>query len=211
MQNHPNGTGDGVSTVNAKVCSTCGEIKPLKDFNKDKRSKDGLQYRCRDCNRAYYEANKQKFVEYRKNRDYRAYCQENREKIRAQRRAYRAANRDKVNEYHRVYEKKRRAEDPAFAMVRRLRIRLLKALNGSLKPASTMELLGCSAEKLCAWLEMHFAEGMTWENRDQWHIDHIRPVASFDDPADPACWHWSNLQPLWAEDNLRKGDSWGDS
>ena len=91
-------------------------------------------------------------------------------------------------------------------MVKRLRRRLLHALDGQAKPASTMELLGCSREDLMAHLESQFTEGMTWENRDQWHIDHIRPIASFEDPADPACWHFTNLQPLWAEDNLRKSD-----
>jgi hypothetical protein len=52
---------------------------------------------------------------------------------------------------------------------------------------------------------------MTWENRSKWHVDHIRPCASFNlfDPAQQAaCFHFSNLQPLWAADNIRKSDKW---
>ena len=153
--------------------------------------------------RAYYQANREKVAE--RNR---AYQQANKEKVADYQRAYRQANKERLAEYQRDYTKKRYAEDPVYAMVLRLRRRLLHALSGQAKPASTMGLVGCSAEKLCAWLEMHFAEGMTWENRSEWHIDHIRPIASFEDPADPECWHWSNLQPMWAEDNMRKGDSW---
>ena len=62
---------------------------------------------------------------------------------------------------------------------------------------------------LRAWIESKFLPGMTWENRRQWHIDHIMPLAKFDlsDPAQQAAaFHYTNLQPLWAKDNLRKGD-----
>lgn len=185
-----------------------------------------------ESRRAYYEANKEAYAERaRRNREDnkeayaerdREYAESNRERISERKRLYYLDNRDEILDRCREYRLRNRGEcaerqrsyrraryqgDPAYAMVARLRSRLRDALNGKAKPTSTMELVGCSAEKLCAWIEMHFAEGMTWENRGKWHIDHIRPVASFEDPADPACWHWSNLQPLWAEDNLRKGDS----
>jgi len=81
------------------------------------------------------------------------------------------------------------------------------------KVGKTMELAGCSLEDLMKHLESKFAEGMTWENYGikGWHIDHIRPCASFDleDPEEQKkCFHWSNLQPLWAVDNLKKSDKW---
>ena len=65
--------------------------------------------------------------------------------------------------------------------------------------------------ELKAYLELQFTDGMTWENRGNWHIDHIRPCASFDltDPEQQKqCFHYTNLQPLWAADNLAKSDSW---
>ena len=184
-----------------KTCSKCGETKDVSEFSKDRSRRDGLQNRCKACMLAYREANKERVAE--KNR---AYYEANKERLVERQRAYYEANKEGVIERQRAYEKRRLAEDPTYAMVRRLRCRLHSALNGRAKPASTMELVGCSAEKLCAWLEMHFAEGMTWDNRSEWHIDHIRPISSFEDPADPRCWHWSNLQPLWAEDNWRKSD-----
>ena len=81
--------------------------------------------------------------------------------------------------------------------------------NASGKAYSTMELIGCTIEEVRTFLEAEFEEGMTWENQDEWHIDHIRPCASFnlEDPEEQKkCFHWTNLQPLWAADNLAKSD-----
>jgi len=77
-----------------------------------------------------------------------------------------------------------------------------------IKSAKTSELLGCTVEDLRLFLEAEFVEGMSWENYGEWHVDHIRPCASFnlEDPEEQKrCFHWTNLQPLWAQDNLRKG------
>ncbi len=74
-----------------------------------------------------------------------------------------------------------------------------------------LSLLGCSLPELVAFIESKFPVFMTWENYDRWHLDHIRPVVSFrmNDPEDrKVCFHHSNLQPLWAKDNLRKSSRW---
>jgi hypothetical protein len=78
------------------------------------------------------------------------------------------------------------------------------------KAYKTHELIGCTIPQLMAHLEAHFTDGMTWGNKGRggWHIDHIIPCALFDltDPEQQkACFHWSNLQPLWEADNIRKG------
>ena len=69
-------------------------------------------------------------------------------------------------------------------------------------------LLGCNLGDLKIHLEKQFPEGMTWENRHLWHIDHIKPLSSFDlmepEQAFEAC-NFKNLQPLWAHENLKKG------
>ena len=73
------------------------------------------------------------------------------------------------------------------------------------------ELTGADIDVVKAHLERQFVDGMTWENRGAWHVDHIRPCASFDltDPEQQRqCFHYTNLQPLWAEDNLAKSDRW---
>ena len=102
-------------------------------------------------------------------------------------------------------------KDPAFRMARNLRNRIWYALDGRAASRRTLQLLGCSIAELRAHLEQQFESGMTWENYGEWHVDHIRPCASFDltDPKQQEkCFHYSNLQPLWAFDNLSKGDSW---
>jgi hypothetical protein len=90
---------------------------------------------------------------------------------------------------------------------RNLRSRLNKALQGNYKTGSAVRDLGCSIEELKKYLESKFQDGMTWDNYGQWHIDHIRPLCSFNlqDPEElkKVC-HYSNLQPLWAKDNLDK-------
>lgn len=86
---------------------------------------------------------------------------------------------------------------------------------GQNKPTDTLKLLGCTWEEAKARFESLFQEGMTWENHGRgegkWHIDHIRPVASFKGAGEEELKqmnHISNLQPLWSADNVRKGDKW---
>jgi len=72
-----------------------------------------------------------------------------------------------------------------------------------------MDLIGASPSFVMGYLEAKFTEGMTWENYGHgWHVDHILPCCSFDltkEEEQKKCFHYSNLQPLWAEDNLKKG------
>jgi len=114
-----------------------------------------------------------------------------------------------------AWRRKRRAErrstDLALEAARR---RVRSACRGKgLVSASATQLVGISAQGLRDHLERRFLPGMTWDNYGAlgWHVDHIRPCASFDltDPEQvKACFHYTNLQPLWAEDNLKKGASW---
>lgn len=129
----------------------------------------------------------------------------NRERFEAYQAEYKAQNPTYLVDYAR----KRRKADPAFALVGKLRTLYRLALkngNGS-KAGSVTGLLGCSIAEFKVHLELMFQNGMTWENRGQWHIDHIVPCAAFDhaDPAQVAkCWHFTNFQPLWATENLKK-------
>lgn len=91
------------------------------------------------------------------------------------------------------------------------RLRNLVGCRISRKSSSTFDLVGCTVPELITHIESQFEAGMGWENREQWHIDHIRPCASFDltDPEQQKeCFHYNNLQPLWAEENIRKSDNW---
>lgn len=89
-----------------------------------------------------------------------------------------------------------------------LRVRLYSALKGNNKSSSTLKLLDCSIDELWNHLESQFQPGMTRENYGQWHVDHIKPCASFDfsdHEQQKQCFHYTNLQPLWARDNIQKG------
>lgn len=141
--------------------------------------------------------------QYLKNREKR--CQEAKE--------YRRAHAEEVREWERE-KKKRNRKDPQWRLVNALRTRLRDALRGSgvKKSIKTMELLGCPPVWLEAYLEEQFQPGMTWANHGPvWHIDHIKPCAAFDlssPEQQRICFHWTNLQPLFATENLKKGDKY---
>jgi hypothetical protein len=124
-------------------------------------------------------------------------------------------NRDNYLKKKRERNKKYNQNNLQYKLCNALRTRLYISLKkqGLKKNDSTMELVGCSKIQLIEYLESQFKDGMCWQNwsLNGWHIDHIRPVSSFDlsDPAQvKECFHFSNLQPLWAIENLKKSDSW---
>jgi len=131
-----------------------------------------------------------------------------REAILASNRAWVEANRDAVQNYRTNYCKSRRREDPVYRLQCNLRCRFRNALKRNFKSGSAVRDLGCTIPELKLYLEARFAPGMTWDNYGAWHVDHIKPLASFDltdrEQLLRAC-HYTNLQPLWAGDNLRKG------
>ena len=104
----------------------------------------------------------------------------------------------------------RRRTDPNFKILTILRGRIKDVLKGHSKSDSTINILGCTIEELWIHLESKFTEGMTRQNHGKWHVDHIIPCASFDltkPEQQVKCFHYTNLQPLWALDNLKKGKS----
>ena len=104
-------------------------------------------------------------------------------------------------------------KDPQWRAVMNLRRRMSFVLAGKRKAAHSIQLLGCTRDELRAHLERQFTAGMTWDNYGVkgWHIDHRKPCAVFDltNPKHQReCFHYTNLQPLWAVDNLSKGDTY---
>ena len=141
------------------------------------------------------------------------YYDQNREKILKNKKIYTVENWDNIKTYHRNYRRNRRKNDPIFKMVNNLRRRMHHALKaqGATKDETTIELLGASQEFVWNHLESQFKEGMTRENNNPkgWHIDHIKPMSSFDlsdHEQLKECCHYTNLQPLWWWENLAKGD-----
>ena len=170
-------------------------------MNKEKR---------KASNKAWYEANKEKRKAYQK-----AYYQANTEKIKASQKAnnkaWYEANKEKKIAYQKVYANKRYKEEPVYRLLKNMRNGMWSVLSGKAKSSHTMEYVGMSPDELMNHLENKFTEGMTRDNYGKWHIDHIRPLASFDFTGPDReeqlhiAWSHTNLQPLWALDNIRKG------
>lgn len=136
------------------------------------------------------------------------YVSENREKTAAYRKEYGQKNRVKIRAQIQSWYMNKRHTEPAFRILCALRRRITHAIKGHNKSARTVALLGCTVDAFMAHLEKQFIAGMTWENYGKWHIDHIRPCALYDfsDPAQQrACFHFTNMQPLWGEVNQSKG------
>ena len=161
----------------------------------------------------YYLDNKEKISEYQKQyrldnkENSKQYCLDNKDKISEQKKEYYLKNKENI----RIRDKKRRYVNIEYRLTLNLRRRVLLALQGKSKSKRTLELLGCTVKYLIEHLEKQFQPGMNWQERHLFHIDHIRPCSSFDltDPKQQSeCFNYTNLQPLWAIDNMVKGAKW---
>lgn len=187
---------------------------------------------CKESNDQYYLHNKEKILKYSKQyklnhseyyKQYNnQYYLDNREKISKYGKQWRLDNLKKVEEFNKQYYlnnkkqlRKQQKEyannkyktDPIYKLIYLLRRRIYNALKNNSKSIKTKDLLGCTVEELKQHLESQFFEGITWTNQGEWHIDHVKPCSSFDmsKPEEQRrCFHYTNLQPLWAKDNLKK-------
>lgn len=166
--------------------------------------------------RSYYLRNRKRLLEqkqsyYAKNRPaIEAYRKRNAKRISKSNSRWHQANRDRVRERKRLQSQARR-QCPTERISGNYRRRLGKWITrGGVKPANSESLLGCTFAEFRAHIERQFRKGMNWGNYGHkgWHVDHIIPCASFDlsNPDEVRrCFHFSNLRPLWAKANLRKG------
>lgn len=193
-----------------KKCRICHTEKPFDQFHKCKQLKDGHDNRCKPCKKAasqkYYLENKDKIIA--KTIEY---YHTNKEWLNPIRKKWRKENHKDIMEQKRIYMNKRRSESVEFRMLENIRRRVNSFLKAEDKSDRTMELVGCDMETFRAHIESLFTEGMSWDNYGMhgWHLDHVTPCASFDlsDPEQQKrCFHYTNTQPLWALDNLIKGD-----
>ena len=220
--------------METKVCSKCSLEKNICEFYKRKDNKDGYRADCKFCfnervleykknneekirqlRKDYFQKNKQSLLEkkqiWRKNNPekYKKQVKDYWDKVKVfqteKKKIWINNNRKKYNDYW----NNRKEEEPEFKLLTNMRSRLskyLKKLNIS-KTNKTFDIVGCTPQELKEHLEKQFSNGMTWENRVEWHIDHIIPLSSAktEEELYKLC-HYTNLQPLWAIENMKKGN-----
>ena len=199
-----------------------------KEYDKEYRQK--YKEKINEANKKRYLENPKKFLQYRKknrekiNKRRKEYLLKNpeiRQKLLEKKRKEYRLNIDYYTKKSKLYKQKnkkirnkklsiRLKNDAEYRLKCNLKGRIISALKGKDKSAKTMELIGCNIDQLKKHLAKKFTKGMTFENHGLkgWHIDHIKPCASFDlkcPVQQLACFNYNNLQPLWASENMSKG------
>ena len=196
--------------IEMKHCPTCDKWKQLSEYNKQSSSWDKLARMCRICY-CEYKNNKRKTNENYREKDILYNDKYKKSGRRREVSKIRYENKkEELNKKQVEYNKKRYNSDPYFRAVLCMRTRISKLLRlkNADKNNKFYNYLGCSKEEFIEYFQAKFKEGMTWENHGEWHIDHIKPCASFnllDEEEQKKCFHYTNLQPLWASENLSKG------
>jgi len=190
--------------MKTKICSKCGIEKILNKFCKNNTKKDKLQNFCKICNKIYRKKYKIEITKYNSK-----YYQEHKK----ERKKYCFKNKEKIRKQNTKYRKNKYNTDINFKILVCLRNRLYDFIKGKDKSKTTKELLGCSIKEFKNYFEQKFTKGMTWKKvmNGKIHIDHARPCNSYDlsnSDEQRVCFHYTNLQPLWAKENLEKSDKW---
>lgn len=196
-----------------KCCSACKLMLDMSNFCLNKRSLDGIHSRCKSCQsmnrkRSYI---KHREKELKNKRKYRS-VPENKKREKITQALWAVNNKKHIRKQAIERKKIRKQTDLNYRMRYNLRERIRAAMKrgGNKKIDSTFKLIGCSIQDLRKYLESKFKDGMTWDNyggTHGWQIDHIVPCASFDlskEEEQRKCFHFTNVQPLWAEENKLK-------
>lgn len=167
-----------------------------------------------EYDRAYRLKNKDKIRRY-----HQEYYAKNKDKIKEKVMKYRIANNETIADRKKKYRKENKekrnqklkhmySSNMTYRLKVNLRNRLYDAVRNKIKKGSAVKHLGCSLDFFIEYIESQFTDGMSWDNRGEWHLDHIVPLAKFnleDIEEFLKAVHYTNIQPLWAKDNLRKG------
>jgi len=215
------------------ICRICKIDKDLDEFYPSKITKCGFMHECKLCRakiaKIYQQKNRIKLSKYGpvwynmhkkealkqrvklKNNYSEDEINQIKDKQRIYHKIYYQKHKAKLNQQKVQYHKNRRHTDPIFKLSKQISTYINRALQGKKHGRHWEILVGYTLEELKIHLETQFINGMTWENHGKWHIDHILPRSSFHITSAECedfkkCWALDNLQPLWAEDNLRKSN-----
>lgn len=179
-----------------KICVKCKDSLDVSLFYKDKSNRDGYEFRCKTCK-----------VEIR-DKSY------NKTKDRIYARASKWYQENKVQ--HQANHSRRLRENPNAYLAKLFRDRIYKCIrHEGKKTKPTLDILGCSWDEFKSWVESHFQEGMTWDNKGKgegkWNIDHGIPI-SWANGIDEIqkLNHHTNLKPEWSSNNESKRDFYGE-
>lgn len=175
--------------------------------------------KIKEQNRKYKKKYKEKYPEKFKN-SIKKYEFKNKEQIKKQKALYRLNNLDKINAQRKLsapkhrnmanaWQKRKRSEDVLFKLSGDIRKGIYKSMKryGYTKRSKTNQILGCDYETFKQHIERQFTKGMGWDNSGKWHFDHIVPVSSAKTEDEIIKLnHYTNFQPLWARDNIVKGN-----
>jgi hypothetical protein len=195
--------------MDKKVCTKCKKDKYLSDYGINKDRKHGYRSECKECRkeyrRKYRESNKDIISEKYKN--YIDRVKENSGPLNNRVASSEEEKRKKRNEYQKKYVKNRKENDPAFKLQLSIRKLIYLTFKGHVKKSKTEEIIGIDFKLFKDFIELKFQEGMNWENYGKWHLDHIIPISSANSEQQIyELNHYTNFQPLWAEDNLKKSN-----
>jgi hypothetical protein len=169
-----------------------------------------------EIKKTYYENNKENLIilnrkYYQDNKEhYKQYCLDNKERRNEHSKQYQKDNKERLKIYRKEYFSKRINTDLLFKFKSNVRglIRnsFKRGINKYNKTTKTENILGCTIDEFRNYISLQFKTGMCFENHGEWHLDHIVPIASAQTQEEVIKLnHYTNFQPLWAEDNLRKG------
>lgn len=193
------------------ICDDCKEIKKQKRLEKNRLYKSINKNKIELQQKGYRERNKEKRRAYLNKNNYKIslkskeYKIKNSESIKLQRKEYRKNNRDKINKYMNEKMKK----DNLFKLSHSIRTLINSAIRNThlIKVKRTEEILGCNFIYFKIHIEGLFLPGMCWENHGKWHLDHIIPISwAMTEEEIYKLSHYTNFQPLWAEDNFIKNN-----
>jgi hypothetical protein len=204
------GLGSWMPIELVKTCKKCGEVKELEEFHNCRINPDGKKETCKECrnehNREYHQRPE---IKDRDNKRVKEHSQIPEVKARTKARMKIHNQKPEVKARTNQRVKERRVTDPLFRFACNMRKSVRKGLKGHSKSKRTEAFLYCTFAEALGFLEKKFRPPMTRENMGKvWEVDHIRPICSFDlsDPEQvKACFHYTNLQPLFIEENRSKG------
>lgn len=182
------------------------EINKEKLLIRNKEYRENNKEYLSNQKKEYYINNREIILEKRKE-----YRKNNKEKFKEKDKNYQINNREKVNKYNSKYRSERKKIDNLFKIKDSIRILIYTTFNtkGYKKKLKTEKILGCEFSFFKQYIELKFKDEMTWENYGTWHLDHIIPISYANTEKEIyELNHYTNFQPLWASENMIKGNRW---